>query len=577
MARLPQAADLMREPVGLDTPAVKVRPIDHSPTASAANALAKGVNSIALGLDATWKANEEAADYQTKKALADFRLATDAELDAYTKEMPPGATGWAEGWEKRFEKRANQFVQGLPGERQKELVQASLIAQHQRLQSHANGIALKERDRFIEDGLANTLNGLVNRTDLDPARMRDARTEGRQLIEKSDLSPARKSVLLGKYRKAVEGTAIRSRIAVAKTPEEFEAIRKDVEGRKDGEALAGPPGVGVAYSGPYKNLDASDRATLRRVIDHEEKNFLAGARYEIKQQMQSDLSLIETTGEGLPRIDLERAKKILEPNQVNRYLRQREVARYAYKLQNNLSSLPDDEIVARFRDLAPARDADFDARNRVYQKGMRAVQKLQELRRDDPARSVEDTEDLKAARANAQGDPISRGRRIMAARMRAQESVGIAEAARSPITEGEARQLLAPLVGLKGEYIYPELQKLVPQIVAQYGEYADEALRYMARTLYKDSASQEVFQGVIQNIKDTGMVEAAEKERMKALEEINGRSNAMNRGAGSFGQSGLAAQAPPEAIAYLKAHPETAELFDRKYGAGVSEKILKAK
>lgn len=709
MVRLPQAADLRREAKGLSTPAVRVRNVDYSPVAQGGQAIKRGLQSVAGGLDATWKAQEEAADYQTKKALSDFRLATEADLDAYSTEMQPGAAGWSDGWSARYSKRANQFVKGLPGERQKEMVQASLIAQNERLSGRATTLERRERDRYTEEGLGTTLTNMVGRVDRDPTSMRDTRSEGRKLIESADLSPAKKSVLLSRYRKSVETTSVQARLTDAKTPEEFEAIRKDLEGsetsgplgsqssplsdaqkkklsgvseqainmfrsvqagvglelpinsghrsREHNEKVGGASksehihgkaididvsglnrkqrleliknasakgfkGIGVYdnsihldtgdrrswgpdhssksvptwarkaiaghlgsstepsadddYAGPYKNLDAGDRQKLTRSVTHAERTFLGAARYEIKQQMQSDIKLLETTGEGLPDVDMERAKKFLEPNQVNRYMRQREIAKYAFSLNDSLSEMTDSEIVERFRSLAPARDADYAEKNQAYRKAISDVQRMQVTRSKDPAASIDKNSEVAAARADQNGDPMERARRIMDARLTAQERVGIPEAVRSPITEAESRKLLAPLTGLKGVEIYPELIKLVPQIVQQYGEYSDEALRYMSRTLYRDSASQEIFTGIIQNIKDTGAVEAAEKARMAELAEINSREGALATRPGGAGSYAAPVYRPPapQAVEYLKAHPDSAEMFDQRYGKGAAAIVL---
>ncbi|HUS97200.1 MAG TPA: hypothetical protein VMX97_10705, partial [Hyphomicrobiaceae bacterium] len=341
------------------------------------------------------------------------------------------------------------------------------------------------------------------------------------------------------------------------------------------------------YKGPYAALSARERYQLWHQVNAAEKRVLEGSRHEIKQALSADLQLLRNTGKGLPDLDLDRARKVLEPNQVNRYLIQREAAGYAFDLRDGLHMLSPEKIAKRFADAKPPEDHRYGDYKKEYDNALKYAREQIDLRRKDPAHAAQEYSGVKEAiddyRKNPNGNRFDQSMRIMSERMLAQALMGIPEGARSPITVADARALMAPLIGIKGDEIGPILQKMVPEIIQRYGEYADDVLRFIARTQYRDRASQEVMQGVITNIERKGLIEKWQSDRMTQIDEAN-RREAQVTGAAPAGGAGrfaprqsVAPSYPEAALSYLRSHKELSEAFEKKYGLkpGTAAQLIK--
>lgn len=299
MARLPQGADLMRDPKAAATPAVRARAVDYSPQLQGARSLQKAGASISRGLDIAAKQIEEGQDFETKKALADFRLETDREFEEQRRSMAPGGAGFEPAWSKYYKQRADKFVRSLP-EGQRDKVQQSLINQHERLSGQVQTAVRNERDRFLEQGLGNTLTGLTTRVDSDPARLNESRAEGRKLIESSGLSLARKQVLLEKFRGQIDKSALQSRLDKAVTFGQLNAIDKDLAGKNDAPEWASDidPAQKSATTGPLA------RTYMDQIKQSE--GYYSVAKWDVKQHTVGYGTRAKYPGERITKAEAER-------------------------------------------------------------------------------------------------------------------------------------------------------------------------------------------------------------------------------------------------------------------------------
>lgn len=320
MARLPQGADLAREPTGSNAASgVNVPKVDFSVLSRAQQKAAEGMGSIGASLtaigDQQIAANEKADDYETQKALADFRLSNEAALDDYKNTMQPGGGNYAAEWEKSYTERANKFVRSLP-EHMRGKVQSRLIAIHASTQSRVQAAETAERDRQYKAGLETTLGGLVGRVDRDVNNLTESRAEGRRLIQSSALSPAQKEVVLKAYDKRIESTAVTARIANAKSAGEVAEILKDLTGKASAPTWAGDlDGAATApTTGPL------GKTYMDRIKKFE--GYTARAKWDYKQHSIGYGTRAKFPGERIDKAEAERrfvaeitsARKIVDDN-----------------------------------------------------------------------------------------------------------------------------------------------------------------------------------------------------------------------------------------------------------------------
>ncbi len=225
----------------------------------------------------------------------------------------------------------------------------------------------------------------------------------------------------------------------------------------------------------------------------------------------------------------------------------------------------------------------------------KAVAKIQEQRRDDPAGAVSRMPAVQDAFALY--DPKNPGsfKAVADARLAAQERLGIDPEFRSPITKAEALKLTAPLRNIiAGDTrgIRDSLTRMGTQFKAMFGDQADEAFAYAIRAHKVDAEVSQQAALVFRKIAngeallpaDGAAVDGA-SERAAAKAAITGTGRpqpARPRVIGNPDEQGfegspvIQPQAPPPgAIEYLLKNPGSDAAFDQKYGTGLAKEIRK--
>lgn len=353
-----------------------------------------------------------------------------------------------------------------------------------------------------------------------------------------------------------------------------------------------------AYDGPHPELTQKQRRHLHNVIVDDQNKALAGLREETKTGLASEIEAIRRTGKGSPVYTkaMETARLLLTPNQLRDHEIERAEAEYEYQLMGGIERLTTDAIADKMQRVKPdpgAGEISYKAHAKAFDKALRFVDKLQEMRGDDPAsavdpgirtspdqpaipvrvgdRIIETDPGVDAVRAAKKG-PLA----LMDARIAAQAKIGIEPEMRSPITKAEAQRLLAPVAGLKGEDLAGPFTQLAITIEQQYQHHAPAVLRYLARTIYPDRASREIVTDELNKVlKKPGMA-VMDAKKLKELEDINAHENARRKGWSAESVAGPSPRANQRQIMHLLQNPHQAAFFDERFGKGAAKEILDA-
>lgn len=351
----------------------------------------------------------------------------------------------------------------------------------------------------------------------------------------------------------------------------------------------------------YAELTPLERAEFTAKARKQEGSMLEGRREELKRALKDDEESIRRTGVST-NPDLQMAQKVLEPNQINRYVLNRRKAKMEFEAINDLPQLTEAEIVDRLAAVEPSPgEEDYDAKADVYDKALKKANTLRDQREKDPALSVAELADVQVAEQGVRenpGDPEF-VQALAAARIDAQAKVGIPEGLQSPITKQESRVLLSPTRGLEGDALYKSLEEVQGKLEEQYGPYARVAA---AKAFEYDGRSKETAEelaGFVDGLFKGEKISASQIRRLEFLNETDlatrafggdfvgdpvrqyqGRPVGEDQGAPmSAGEAGPAItggmRKPPQgAIDLLAGNPALAPQFNSKYGPGAAEKVF---
>lgn len=390
-------------------------------------------------------------------------------------------------------------------------------------------------------------------------------------------------------------------------------LQNDREGREGQAALKAIRGeiraddYAPAATGRYASLSPLERAQYVKKAEGQMRSQLEGRREQLKKQLDDDVESIRRTGTPST-VDLDTAKRVLEPNQVNRYFLERQEAEMEFRGTSDLYALPENELNARIESLAPRPgEANFDMKAKVYDKAVKRASDLREARDADPARAVADFPEVrdaaKAVAALAEDDPEA-VQGLARARLDAQAKIGIPETQRSPITKAEAKVLMAPVKGLEGKSLVEAMASVNARLEELYGPYARAAgIAAVEQVVHNRELAEEI-QGNLTRAFQGLPASAGSQRRIEFLTESAMASRAFagdgyqqflaspaGVGPDAFaqpaasigGEAGMSAdpfanyQGPrpsERAIQVLVGNPALADEFERKYGPGSASQIL---
>lgn len=368
-------------------------------------------------------------------------------------------------------------------------------------------------------------------------------------------------------------------------------------------AMGDEGGATQADDGKYSLLSPLERSKFLNGAERAHRTKFEAHREQLKQQLDDDVESIRRTGV-TAKPDLELARRVLEPNQINRYMLNRQEAQLEHEALSDLPTLPTDQVYGRLSAIAPQPgEVNYEMKAKVYDKAEKMARDLIEWRDTDPAKSVDMLPEVKAAgeAANANpGDPAA-VQELARARIEAQAKVGVSEDRRSPITKQEAKVMMAPIRGLEGKSLTDAMGGVIAGLEQQYGPYAHAAGVAAVEQIVQNRELAEQINGQLRRSFE-GLSPSAEiSNRIRYLNE----SGAAERAFESFGLTQKSSdkafrnigdrlgddapvipmQGDPSAyygmpkpsataIAALKGNPATASQFNQVFGPGAAEAVL---
>lgn len=366
--------------------------------------------------------------------------------------------------------------------------------------------------------------------------------------------------------------------------------------------------------GRYAALSPLERSDYIAKAERAARTRFEGQRENLKQQLDDDVESIRRTGQsGDPDIDL--ARRVLEPNQINRYFLNRAEAEMEHRATFDLHTLREEDLQRRLSDDEAAGgigpkpgEPFFEAKAKVFDKAEKKINEIRALRETDPARAVDEFPEVTQAAEAAQAAPDDPEalQNLARARLDAQGKVGIPDGLRTPITKAEAKTLVAPLRGVESAAMEKAATDWYTGLQQRYGPYgkavAKTAIEY---ALSHSSETAQAVTGQIESVANGLRPSAAAIRRTEFLLEAD---RAMGAYGGDFvgepmRQYGTGARAnsqplpddaapnqiyvnpkggaqigdrfiPQGAINHLLENPALAPQFNSKYGHGVAETIL---
>jgi hypothetical protein len=215
---------------------------------------------------------------------------------------------------------------------------------------------------------------------------------------------------------------------------------------------------------------------------------LQSERATVSHLIQDDTASILTTGQPSYGLSLDRVRAVLGPEAADQFAVNRGIAQNYYDRTKDWANLSDAEIYDRVKLLEPdPGQPGFAYAQKLQQHAAEAADDLLKKRYDDPAGSVENMPDVRAAKA------ANDSAAVVKARLLAQTKLGIPEGAQSPIPDDEAKRYAALLRPVsKGQADVENQDQVINSVVKEvnqkYGQYAQPA---MARVLYHVTMKQD--------------------------------------------------------------------------------------
>lgn len=305
--------------------------------------------------------------------------------------------------------------------------------------------------------------------------------------------------------------------------------------------------------------------------------------------ISDDLSSLMETGKGIDGLTSERVSETFGTQTQIEFQNERTRAKQFYDETHNYNLLPENEIYASINRIKPSPGMrGYNAQKKYYDK---AVQKANDVFSDrikDPAGSVSSASIVRSALQQTDFSDPSSVARLVGIRMAAQESAGIPEGQRQPMTRSEAIRIMSPIVNALPGTERHLLQQIVPVITKTYGRYADRALQFALEQAKVDADSARVATSIFKKIglghpvtpTDTQQLQTAQtNDAMAAAGVVAGQAVAEAAQQQPKTQQADKTQPtnvrpPSEAIRALIQNPTRADEFDALFGKGMAKRVL---
>jgi hypothetical protein len=249
------------------------------------------------------------------------------------------------------------------------------------------------------------------------------------------------------------------------------------------------PGEGSIYD----SISPARRLQLETELEaslHEKRSRDHLLQYQTREAVDDDLATVRRDGQGAG-LDSDQVLGILGPQAFREWQQARQDATDAWSSTHDMPMLTDAEIERRIAAVRQSRQNNSEGAPLVAAVE-NAARQIRAQRQEDPAASVGEDPQVKAAvSAHDPADPQS-WRAVAEARMAAQERAGIAEQHRSPITFAEGVSLTAPLHRIEPGQERDALGELAARFRAMFGTGAEQALATALRAHRADQKKAEL-------------------------------------------------------------------------------------
>jgi hypothetical protein len=306
---------------------------------------------------------------------------------------------------------------------------------------------------------------------------------------------------------------------------------KQADGGSQGGASEKPAGETAKLPGSggdaidlsmYKHLDADKRHKLELMIRKKKTEKYEGEQEELKQMLKDDVESIRDSGVPRADVNIDRAKRVLSKNELYKYETERKRAQMEYTAMSDFDSLPNNQIEQRINSLVPKTgSADYEIADDVYNKAKKRADEVRGLRNRDPAAAADSLPELKPylkASTDAPDDPKA-AQQLVKARLQTQDKLGIALASQSPITDNEAKSIIARTKGLEGKDLTEAVMSLNEELRNKYGDYASMVGTAAIRSEVRDKEIAEELQSQIDRAFKGQPTTPYQKHKLDVLQE----------------------------------------------------------
>jgi hypothetical protein len=314
-------------------------------------------------------------------------------------------------------------------------------------------------------------------------------------------------------------------------------------------------------------------------------------REALQAEIADDVASIGRLGKGLD-LNPARVRRLLGKEGHAKWLAAREEAEIMFRATQGLEQMPADEIEKRLTELEPeAGEKGFADKARAFDAAEKRAREILKLRKSDPAAAA-----LDAFPEIVREDPEKDDTRRLQERMRAQGALGIPETSRQPLTNDEAAAIADRIEMFEDDPATLEtaMQAVMSDAQKRYGVMADEVMAQVLRQRGIDRATSQLGAAIMREMNLGQIVPPGNFRQLQRLGEIGAAEQAIagtptrtptvlsNPG---FGRYGNPSQVKPQKqtlpnarqVQLLRARPELAPDFDKKFGDGAAQGFLKDK
>lgn len=410
----------------------------------------------------------------------------------------------------------------------------------------------------------------------------------------------------GRYRNGIAGQAhLNSMLANRRN---LDGMLVDTGGKAPVTDDAGipPEAFEDTDEAPYKALKPGQRLKLLNVAR-------VALRAGTEQELRDAAEKIRRSGDdGAVDAVLQRATKIMTPNQVTKYKLAIDEARMEYKAIAPLPDLSPEEAEQHLDRLLPdegAPEESYRSRAKVFDRAQRTWSKVEAERRKDPANAVGQSGEVKSAfeglqKAQDPGDSPRQWKSVFEARVAAQTRVGIADYDQKLLTRKEAKNLLDmpdDASKMQEKDYMAALKRAADRAEQTFGpEYAARAFRdaidlHIRGKPFDDAASTQAKRmaaDIIAKVARNEKITRDEISAMSALQMVDKMKNRFSfvpreQEAAPQPQQSMppaTTQSVPQSTAtprraevdWLMNNPGQWQIFERKYGPGSAARYLQS-